>query len=239
MSNNAAAYRQDQVFFLRLAIAVSILVIVAFAQWALRGYANYATAPIAVHIHGLTMLSWLGLFVTQNYLAGNGNLALHRKLGWAGVGLAAFMLFIGTYITLESLALHRVPPIFTPPYFLLLGPVHLVYFAIVIGFAIALRRRTEWHRRLMLLATVLVMEPAFGRLIPPPILMSPAGPWIEGALQAAVLGIAMLHDRRVRGAIHPALWWGVAAIFLSVLTVDQLSHTQPVVAYAQALTAGG
>lgn len=239
MTSPAAAYRQDQAFFLRLAIAVSVLTFLAFAQWALRGYANYQTAPIAVHIHAVTMLGWLGLFITQNHLAGSGNLPLHRKLGWTGVGLAAFMLFIGTYITVESLQMHRVPPIFTEPYFLMLGPIHLVWFAIVLGFAIGLRRRTEWHRRLMLAATVLVMEPAFGRLVPFPVLMSAAGPWVEAILQSLVLGIAMIHDRRVRGAVHPALWWGVAAMFASTASVIALSKTAAVIAWATALSAGG
>ncbi|MDD3799145.1 MAG: adenylate cyclase [Novosphingobium sp.] len=238
MNSQAAAYRQDQAFFLRLAIAVSVFVVFAFAQWALRGYANYATAPIAVHVHGITMLAWLGLFIAQNYLATSGNMALHRKLGWTGVALAAFMLFIGTYITLEAVAMHRVPPLFTNAYFLMLGPVHLVWFAILLGVAIALRRKTEWHRRLMLAATVTVMEPAFGRLILPPVLMSAAGPWVEGLLQAALLGVVMVHDRRIRGAVHPALWWGVAAIFASVLSVELLSRTAPVIAWAQALSAG-
>lgn len=239
MATSATAYRQDQAFFLRLAIAVSALVVVAFAQWAIRGHANYATAPIAVHVHAVTMLAWLGLFITQNYLAGCGKLALHRKVGWTGVALAIFMLLVGTYITLEAIALHRVPPIFTEPYFLVLGPVHLVWFAIVLACAIVLRRRTEWHRRLMLTATVLVMEPAFGRLVPFPILMSAAGPWVEAALQAAVLGIVMVHDRRNRGATHPALWWGVAAIFASMLSVVVLSGTSMVVAWAESISAGG
>ena len=238
MTGNAAAYRQDQAFFLRLAIAISIFVVAAFAQWALRGYSNYAAAPLSVHVHGATMLAWLGLFVTQNYLAGSGRIALHRRLGWAGVALGIFMLLIGTYITLQAISLRRVPPLFTDPYFLMLGPVHLVFFATVLAFAIGWRRDTEWHRRLMLLATVLVMEPAFGRLVPPPILMSPWGPWFEGLLQAAVLGIAMLHDRRLRGRVHPALWWGVGILFLCKLAVDLLAASPPVIAYAQALAAG-
>lgn len=238
MTRLAAAYRQDQAFFLRLAIGISILVIFAFAQWALRGFADYAATPLAVHVHGVAMLAWLALFVTQNYLAGAGSLALHRRLGWFGAALAVFMVYIGTYITLEAIALQRVPPIFTAPYFLVMGPVHLLYFALLLALAILCRRRTEWHRRLMLVATVVLMEPAFGRLLPPSAMTAPWGAWAEGALQAAVLGIAMVHDRRVRGAVHPALWLGVAAVFASVLTIEWLATAGPVIDYAGRLTAG-
>ena len=237
MANNHATYRQDQAFFLRLAVAIFVLVVIAFLQWALRGFSNVAAAPLTVHIHGIAMLGWLGLFIVQNHLAGRGNLAAHRKLGWFGVALALFILGIGTQVTLQAIALHRVPPIFTDPYFLMLGPIHLAFFIGVLAGAIRLRRSTEWHRRLMLVATVVLMEPAFGRLVPGPIIMTAWGPWIEGALQAAVLGIAMLHDRRTRGAVHPALWCGVAVIFLCKAAVNALAGSAPVIAWAEALAA--
>jgi hypothetical protein len=239
MSTSAASYRRDQAFFLRLAAGISLLVVFAFAQWALRGFADYATAPPAVHVHGIVMLGWLALFVTQNHLAGRGSLRLHRRLGWAGAVLAAFMVYIGTVVTLEAIALQRVPPIFTTPYFLVLGPVHLAGFALLLALAISLRRQTEWHRRLMLVATVVLIEPAFGRLLPPAVMTASWGAWVEGGLQAALLGIAMLHDRRVRGAVHPALWLGVIAVFLCVLTVQLLAEAAPVVACAEKLAAGG
>lgn len=238
MASNVAAYRQDQAFFFRLAIGIFVLVVFAFLQWALRGFSNVAVAPLTVHIHGIAMLGWLGLFIVQNYLAGSGNLAVHRKLGWCGAALALFICGIGTQVTVQAIALHRVPPIFTDPYFLMLGPVHLAFFIAVLAAALVRRRSTEWHRRLMLVATVVLMEPAFGRLVPGPIIMTPWGPWIEGALQAAVLGIAMLHDRRTRGAVHPALWWGVAVIFLCKVVVNALAASAPVIAWAEALAAG-
>lgn len=239
MTSAVAAYRQDQAFFLRLAIAIALFAVVAFLQWSLRGYSHVAAAPLTVHLHALSMLGWLGVFIAQNHLAGSGNLALHRKLGWTAVGLAAVILALGFQITLQAIATHRVPPIFSNSYFLLLGPVHLLFFAVVLAAAILLHRRTEWHRRLMLVATVVVLEPAFGRLIPFPVAMSVWGGWVEGILQAGLLGIAMVHDRRLRGAVHPALWWGVAAIFACKLAIALLSHAAPVVAYAEAVARGG
>lgn len=226
------SYRRDQAFFLRFAIAIFAFVVFAFAQWALRGFANYATLPVAVHVHWIAMLGWMGLFVVQNYLAGRGSLALHRKLGWVGVALAVFVAVIGTYVTIEAIRRHRVPPIFTDPYFLVLGPVHTYFFLATLFAAIFLRRQTQWHRRLMLVATVLLLEPAFGRLVPFPILSGPLGPWTELLLQLGVLAIAMVHDWRVRGGVHPALWWGAGVVTLCVTTVVALSQTTTVAALA-------
>lgn len=227
-----SAYRQDQAFFLRLAVGIAVFVVFAFGQWALRGYANYQTAPVAVHVHGFAMLAWLGLFIVQNYLAGTGSLALHRKLGWLGVALAVFVAFIGTFVTIESIELHRVPPIFTNPYFLVLGPIHTYFFLATLIAAVIMRRETEWHRRLMLVATVLLLEPAFGRLVPFPIMSGPWGAWVELVLQLGILAIAMVHDRRVRGSVHPALWWGAGVVTVCVATVVLLSGMQMIISMA-------
>ena len=228
-------YRKDQQFFARLALCIALFTVAAFLQWSLRGYSHVTAAPLTVHLHALAMLGWLGVYIAQNHLAGIGKIANHRKLGWAAVGLATIIVGLGFQITVQAITIHRVPPIFTTPYFLLLGPMHLVFFAAVLTFAIAMRRDMESHRRLMLVATVVLLEPAFGRVIPLSVAMSPWGGWLEGVLQAGVLGIAMLHDRRVRGAVHPALWWGIVVIFACKLVIALLSNAAPVIAYAEEL----
>lgn len=152
MPKTFVSYRNDQAFFLNLSIGTGIFCVFAFTQWGLRGYVNYATTPLSVYLHALAMASWLALFIWQNYLALHGDLVRHRKWGRAAVGLAAFLIALGTYVTLQAITLHRVPPIFTPSYFLVLGPVHLAFFAFVLTAAIAGRAHPEWHRRLMLVA---------------------------------------------------------------------------------------
>ena len=97
MTDTTSAYQQDQKFFRVMAIAIAAFILFAFAQFALRGFANYATAPVWVHLHGLAFTSWLVLLVAQNLLAERGSLALHRRLGWLGCGLALAMVFIGIF----------------------------------------------------------------------------------------------------------------------------------------------
>jgi hypothetical protein len=236
-SGAAATYRADQRFFLRMAIGMAALVILAFAQFTLRGFANYATAPIWVHFHGVVMLSWIGLFVVQNHLANQGSLALHRTLGWTALALAFLVAATGTFVTIKAIELHRVPPFFTNPHFLALGPVGVLFFLGTLIAAIRRHKDTEWHRRLMLVAMVLILEPAFGRLLPMP-LLGQAGPWLEMACQFGVLGVAMRHDRQVRGSVHPALFWGLGLIFAHHLAVYLLPLYAPFAAFAESLAAG-
>jgi hypothetical protein len=229
-----ASYPADQRFFVRLAVGLAALVVVAFAQFAAQGFANYRTAPIWVHIHGIAMLSWVGLFVFQNHLANRGSLALHRKLGWTALGLALLLTVIGTFTVVKAVELHRVPPFFSNPYFLALGPLGLVFFLGTLLCAIRLRRDTEWHRRLMFVAMIIILEPAFGRLLPMP-LLGAFGPWLEMALQLGVLAILMRHDRVVRGSVHPALWWGAGLIVAFYVCLHMLTAFAPFAAFAESL----
>jgi hypothetical protein len=188
-----------------------------------------------VHLHAVVFLGWLALFVTQNVLAERGSLALHRKLGWLGAGLAALMVVLGSFTAIKAIELGRQPPFFSPHYFLALTHVGVAVFGALIAAAILRRRETEWHRRLMLSATILLLEPALGRLLPMPLIGGEAGEWYVLALQIAVLGIAMLHDRKLWGRVHSALLWGAGAIILSHAATSALSRFPPVVALAQSI----
>jgi hypothetical protein len=162
---------------------------------------------------------------------------VHRKLGWAGLVLAIGMVLMGSFTAIKALELHRQPPFFDPPYFLALTHVGLAFFIATVVAAINARRQTEWHRRLMLIATVLITEPAFGRLVPIPLLGAEGGETLVAVLQIGVLAIAMLHDRRHRGSVHPALWWGVGLIVAMHISVSLFSRFPPVIAMAERLAA--
>jgi hypothetical protein len=233
----AAHFSGDQRFYSRMAIGISVFILFGFMQFAARGFVDYRAAPLWVHLHGVVFVSWLGVFVTQNLLAERGAIAVHRKLGWAGVVLAIGMVLMGSFTAIRALDLHRQPPFFEPPYFLALTHVGLTFFIAAVTAAIVTRRQTEWHRRLMLIATVLITEPAFGRLVPIPLLGAEGGETLVAVLQIGILAIAMLHDRRHRGAVHPALWWGVGLIVAMHLSVSLFSRFPPVIAMAQSLAA--
>ncbi|MET0587101.1 MAG: adenylate cyclase [Novosphingobium sp.] len=231
----AAPYSGDQRFFSRMAIGIAIFILFGFAQFAARGFVNYQTAPFWVHLHGLFFISWVTLFVVQNVLAERGAIGLHRKLGWLAVAVAAVIVPLTSFTGIMAITLHRQPPFFTPPYFLALTQVGAIFFGGMVAAAIIKRRQTEWHRRLMLSATVLVLEPAFGRTLPMPLLGAELGEAIAGVLQVAILGIAMLHDRKHRGAIHPALFWGAGAVIMAHVLVSLLSGSPVVIAVAERL----
>ncbi len=231
----SASYLADQRFFTRLALALAAFIVFGFAQWALRGFVAPLKTPIWVHMHGLVMLSWLALLITQNTLAGNGNLALHRRLGWSSLLLVPALMVLGIVSGQMALALHRVPPFFTDAYFLSLTHVEVVAFGSMVAVAIAMRRQTQWHRRLMLGATVILMEPALGRLLPMPLLGQSAGAWLEAALQVSFLGMMAHHDYKVMGRVHPASLAAIGVVIGVHALIQVLASTPAIAAIAQAI----
>jgi hypothetical protein len=230
------AWRADQQFFVNMNIALVVLVVFGFAQFALRGMVDFGRVGWWVHVHGAAMLAWLGLNITQARLANSGSIAQHRRLGMIGLGLALAIALLGAFTGTMAVIRGTLPPFFEPGYFLALTNIGMAMFFAVIVLAVRLRRDTEWHRRIMLVALIVILEPALGRILPIP-LIQPYGQWAELAVQLGVLGVAMRHDLRHAGAVHPAYKVGAAIILGFHLVIFTVGNFAPWVALAESLRA--
>lgn len=234
MASTAESAARAELFRHRLAIGLAIFIVFGFLQFALRGFVDPVAAPFWVHLHGVAMLAWLALLIVQPTLVSRNNLALHRRLGWIGAGLALFITALGIFTGLASLVLNRFPPFFSPPHFLALTTVESLVFGLMVWAAVRRRHTTAWHRRLMIGATIVILEPALGRVLPMPLMIG----WSDipiGLTQLGVVGIIALYDRRTLGRVHPATK-AIAAIVIAVrVTIYLLAMTPPVIALAERL----
>ena len=234
MAINAEGAARAELFWHRMAIGLAVFIVLGFLQFALRGFVDPVAAPFWVHLHGVAMLAWLALLIVQPTLVSRDNLALHRKLGWAGAALAILITCLGIFTGIASLVLNRFPPFFTPPYFLALTTVESLVFGLMVWAAVRRRYTTAWHRRLMIGATIVILEPALGRILPMPLMIG----WSDipiGLIQLAVVGIIAVYDRRTLGRVHPATKV-IAAIVIAVrITIYVLAMTSPVIALAERL----
>lgn len=234
MATTAGGAARAELFWHRMAIGLAIFIILGFLQFALRGFVDPVAAPFWVHLHGVAMLAWLALLIVQPTLVSRDNPALHRRLGWIGAGLALFITFLGIFTGVASLMLNRFPPFFSPPYFLALTVTESLVFGAMVAWAIRRRRATDWHRRLMIGATIVILEPALGRLLPIPIM----GSWAEPAValcQLAAVAIVAAYDRRSHGAVHRATWAIAAVVIATRIAISLLSMTPPVIGLAERL----
>lgn len=228
---------RDHVFFFSIAVALSVTAIIGFGLNAALGRVDVNGMPPWVHVHALVFVSWLLLYTYQNWLILQGDVARHRRLGWIGAWLAGGVVLAGLGTSLMAIHLHRQPFFFTPPFFLSLILLSLIAFAALVAAAIVLRRRTEWHRRLMLCATIVLINPAWGRLVPMPLLGQVVGQWVICAMLLLYVGWGVIHDLRTRGEVHPAYLWGAGTIVLWQALMQPLSVTPPIAALASVLAA--
>lgn len=214
-------------FFLIMAIAIALTVIFGFTLSAARMNWTFLKLPTQVHLHAAAFVSWILLFVLQNWLIVRGSITRHRQLGGLGACIAVAMVVLGIVTTVMAVQQHRVPFFFPPGIFLVLDVLGILGFGILTAWAIALRKQAAWHKRLMLCGTILVMSPAIGRILPMPLLGKFAGLAVFVSMAVYVIA-GMLFDLRNRGRVHPAYWWGGAVLVVTQVLVGPLGFSPPV-----------
>ena len=224
----------ERTFFLVMAVVIAVTVAAGFTLFLGAGISSF-NAPWWVHVHAVTFMGWIVIYIAQNIFVFRNDIAHHRTLGRIGAIYWMWMVVVGLVLTPLTLAVGRSPPFFTPPYFLALDWVNIFAFGVLASAAIRMRRQTDWHRRLMFCATVCVIAPALGRLI----VLS--GNTMTAPLNVALLLpyviVAMVTDRMIRGRIHPAWWWGLIAIVAMAPAIEVLVRLGPFVALAESIAA--
>jgi hypothetical protein len=216
-------FGRDDRFFLMMAVAMALTTVAGFSLQLAMGRSTFNSPP-AVHLHAVVFFGWVALFVTQNILVTRGSIRLHRRLGWIGAGWAGAMVPVGLYTTIAMVRNGTTPFFFLPGYFLIMNAFAILCFGGLVAAAIQLRKRTEWHRRMMFCAMATLTGPAFGRLLPMPLMI----PYAEWGVFAAVMIwplSAIVADARRRGRVHPALWWGSATIILVQVAMSLVAHS--------------
>ena len=200
----------EERFFMTSAVAMAIVIIAGFSLNAIMGRSTIFS-PISVHIHGVLFMSFLVLYVTQNALVATGNVAVHKKLGRVSAVLVPAMIVAALYVIVAMVRRGAVPFFFTPIYFLAMDTMILTSFVVLVGVAIRMRRRSDWHRRLMFCGMAAFTGNGIGRLLPMPLLIPYAG---EAAVAASLVFPiwGMISDRRRAGRVHPAWFWGLGVI---------------------------
>jgi hypothetical protein len=101
------------------------------------------------------------------------------------------------------------------------------------------RRRADWHKRLMLVATVSLLNAAFARFFflaatggGGPGMRPGMGPprpaefaLTAGLLADGIIVLAMLFDWRARGRPHPAYLWGLGIVLAVQVLRGPISRT--------------
>jgi hypothetical protein len=229
---NPPGQRVDR-FYVGMAVTCVLVAFAGFAPtyWLQLAPGTFVGSPL-LHIHGVLFSAWPVLLLTQALLVRNGRVNLHRAMGLAGISLATAMVVIGLAAAIQTLDAGLAAGYADRSRAFLILPVSAIgLFACFFAAAIASIRRPEAHKRLMLLATISLLQAAMARVFfvlvtgggpglrpglgEPPPLMSGLGP---GLIMELLIVAGIVHDWRTRGRPH-AVWLIGAATMTAVVVL--------------------
>jgi hypothetical protein len=229
--------QRERTFFFVMSCIMAVATVSGFAKMLLLGLSSFGE-PWLVHFHAWIMMSWLGLYVCQNYLVWSGDVVLHRKLGrLAAIWLPAVFV-MGLIIQRWSVQDHGGAPEVAVNEFLIGNPLSLLVCVSLAAWAIAWNRRSDWHKRLMLCSFAILFGPGGGRLIP-------LAPFIPYAWWFAAVGLPLIFpiigaiaDFRRGAKVHPAWFWGMGLLVSSQIAADVIAFSPAGVHFTQWFVAG-
>jgi uncharacterized membrane protein YozB (DUF420 family) len=225
---------RDRRFFTGMAIAAALTVFVGFApSYYLSGVFGARPLPTLVHVHGAVSTAWILLFLTQTSLIAARRTDLHRRLGGAGAVLATLLLVVGYLTAIEAARRGHTAPGGPPPLAFLAVPIGtLVVFAILVGAGLSQTRRSETHKRLMLLATIAILTPAIARMR----FIGSGGPPVAISGTCLFVVACLVYDRVAHGRVHPAFLWGGLFVMVALPLRFALGQTDAWLSVARWLT---
>ena len=166
-------------------------------------------APWVIYIHGAFAFAWVVLFLVQGLLIKAENWRLHIALGSlaipVAVGFAVTLPMVGKYQVERDLAsglgetaISAIVGIFTAA----------MLFIALVAAGLWNRSKPETHKRLMLLATISMLWPAWFRFRHYFPSVKPPEIWFALVLADSLILLAWLWDYRENGRVHPGLLWG-------------------------------
>jgi hypothetical protein len=229
-----AAPSGDRVFYTGMAVAAALAVLIGFARtFYLRGrFEPTPLVPLLV-VHGVVFSAWMVLFAAQTSLIAARRAPIHRRMGWAGAGLAAAMVVVALAAAVTTGRRDIAAGYETESLEFFATPVlSMAVFALLVAAAVAARGRPETHKRLMLLATVSLLDAAFARWPIAGIAASPLGYY---GLTDAFIVAAILYDLGVRRRVHAVYIWGGLLIVAGQWAREPLGATAVWQAFARAV----
>jgi hypothetical protein len=226
-----APARHDRLFYTGMATAIALVVLVGFAPtYYLRPRFFSEGLPLLLHVHGAVFSAWVVLLVAQTALVGARKVPLHRSVGWVGAGLAALVTAVGVTAAIVT-GRQNIEAGFGDQarVFLTVPLFSMTVFVALVAAAVAFRSRPQTHKRLMLLATI--------NLLDAPIARWPGAPGLTAVYLLVDIFIVagILYDLATRRRVDPAYLWGGAIVVAGQLLRDIVGQTAAWDAIARAL----
>jgi hypothetical protein len=210
----------DRRIYVWAALACALIALTGFARtYYLKGLLGGPPLPFLLHVHGLIMSAWCVLFLTQTCLVATHRVRVHRRLGVFGVPLAILVVAISTYVTIHATAREIQSHVIGQFHFLFgFNLVNVLLFAALLSAGLTMRARPDFHKRLMLMATISILSPAIARAT----LLFTHNQTAQMLAVDCFFLIFVATDTIRHRRLHPAFGWG-ALLTLGSLNASYLA----------------
>jgi hypothetical protein len=194
---------------------------------------NAPITPLLI-AHGAAALAWLVLFLTQAALVASRRVAVHRRIGWVGLLLAAAMIVLGFYTSIDSSRRYvdlsgdvtrlfvapESPPITEAEITASVwGPLSvLLSFSILVAAGLWYRHRPEIHKRLMVFALLPLTQESVmhlgGALVGRVPVSQDVLAVIAPTIGALLFSVVAIHDKMSQGRIYPVSVWAPVLVLV-------------------------
>ena len=205
-------------FFFGLAVVLLLTVFLGFAPTfylspLLQEPNEVERLPFSLVVHALFLTTWYVGLVSQSGLIRARRYTLHRTIGVVGVFVAAGVVLTGAQATLGLIGRDTSSRIVT---LATSNSINLLLFVPLVAVAIRQRSKPQVHKRLLLIASIVIVGPAvgpgrmlgmfLGSLLPDFVAVpAPLVFWLP------LVGAMWVYDLVHSGRVHPATAWGTAA----------------------------
>ena len=201
----------DQYFYFFMALLIPAVVDTGFSFTVGKNLIHPAIPrPLILYVHAAVFSGWLVFYMLQSALVRTHNVHWHRRIGWFGVALGAAILVLGvsTAITMGRFNILRLHS--TRAESALMIPLFdMVAFTGTFAMAVYYRKKPEFHRRLILMATCVLTAAAFGRF---PERLLPREFFYGGVDLLILLGV--VRDMIVNRSVHRVYFYVLPAFIV-------------------------
>ena len=217
-----AGRRYDKIFFGCMVVLLLMIVFIGFARsYYLAGIFRAPLPAPILHIHGALNTLWMLLLAVQAFLVSAKKIKWHMTLGIAGFSLAVVMVGVGFVVSANQLHRYARDTRFDVLTFETIPFLEQVSFAVLAGAAFALRKKAAAHKRLILLATIVMMAAAFSRF---PVQVGGHEKFAVYAIYL-LLSFLALYDMWSLHRVHGATIFGALLILAYLNCAVPIGHT--------------
>ncbi len=194
-------------YFQSISILLLVLSLIAFSDNLITDVGQESNSNPMFIIHGLFMFAWFFIFVVQANFIRKGNYESHMRWGIAGmitaigVFLSTLYIFITVYKGWDAMV-----------FYVKANRFFMLSFAILVTLAYIKRKNRDLHKRFILMASLLILEPILSRVS--------GNLHIENGIAFLVIAWNILfislfvYDWKVLKKIHKITWMGFLWLYI-------------------------